>query len=152
MEFTGRIAPGWLIGAGYTFDNNSSQFGGELSSFTPRHLVKVWTSSQLPGSARRWTVGGDLHAQSPDFVAGQNCEQFTAVGTCAAPSVVFRDIQTFYVVVGLRVGYDINAHWRAALSVNNVFDRVYYQTIGTPNGGNWYGEPRNLLLRIDGRL
>jgi outer membrane receptor for ferric coprogen and ferric-rhodotorulic acid len=37
-------------------------------------------------------------------------------------------------------------------TVNNVFDRVYYETIGSPYNGNWYGEPRNVLLRIDGRL
>ena len=36
-------------------------------------------------------------------------------------------------------------------SVNNVFDRIYYQTMGIPTGGNWYGEPREFVLRIDGR-
>jgi outer membrane receptor for ferric coprogen and ferric-rhodotorulic acid len=55
-------------------------------------------------------------------------------------------------VAELRFAYEFNPHWRAALSVNNVFDRVYYQTIGTPYEGNWYGEPRNVLLRIDAKL
>ena len=36
-------------------------------------------------------------------------------------------------------------------SVNNVFDRIYYQTTGIPTGGNCYGEPRGFVLRINGR-
>ena len=149
-EINGRLAPGWLIGAGYTFDINRAESGGDLSSATPRHLVKVWTSSRLPGDWRRWTVGGSLHAQSPNFSAGQYCVQPTGQLTCTP--INFRDIQQFYAVVGLRLSYEFNSHWRAALSVNNVFDRVYYQTIGAPYGGNWYGEPRNVLLRIDAKL
>ena len=149
-EISGKLAPGWLIGAGYTFDINRSESGGDLSTVTPRHLMKMWTSSQLAGGWRRWTVGGSLQAQSPNFYAGQYCPQSTVQLTCT--EVNFRDIQQFYVVVGLRLSYEVNTHWRAALSVNNVFDRVYYQTIGSPNSGNWYGEPRNVLFRIDGKL
>jgi len=37
-----------------------------------------------------------------------------------------------------------------ALNVNNVFDKAYYSTIGTPGGGNWYGEPRNATLTLRG--
>jgi len=60
-------------------------------------------------------------------------------------------VQSPFAVINLRGGYQIDAHWRAALSVNNVFDRIYYQTIGTRTGGNWYGEPRGFVLRVDGR-
>jgi outer membrane receptor for ferric coprogen and ferric-rhodotorulic acid len=38
-----------------------------------------------------------------------------------------------------------------ALTVNNVLDKDYYESIGTPALHTWYGEPRNLMLRIDGR-
>jgi outer membrane receptor for ferric coprogen and ferric-rhodotorulic acid len=37
------------------------------------------------------------------------------------------------------------------LSVNNLLDRRYYQTVDATAGGNWYGEPRNFMLRLDGR-
>jgi outer membrane receptor for ferric coprogen and ferric-rhodotorulic acid len=36
--------------------------------------------------------------------------------------------------------------------VNNVFDKVYYESIGEPTGNNWYGEPRNVSVRVDGNL
>lgn len=149
-EISGRLAPGWLIGAGYTFDINRTESGGDLSTVTPRHLVKVWTSNQLPGDWRRWTVGGSLHAQSPNFYSGEYCAQSPVEPTCKI--VNFRDIQQFYAVIDLRLSYEITPHWRAALSVNNVFDRVYYEAIGSPGNGNWYGEPRNVLLRIDAKL
>jgi outer membrane receptor for ferric coprogen and ferric-rhodotorulic acid len=55
-------------------------------------------------------------------------------------------------IVSPRVGYQFNEHWQVALNVNNVFNRRYYDTIGTTNGGNWYGEPRNFLLRVDARF
>jgi outer membrane receptor for ferric coprogen and ferric-rhodotorulic acid len=31
-----------------------------------------------------------------------------------------------------------------------VFDKTYYKTVGTSNGGNWYGDPRNVLLTLRG--
>jgi outer membrane receptor for ferric coprogen and ferric-rhodotorulic acid len=83
-----------------------------LTAFTyreTRHLLKLWSSTQLPG-----------------------------------------DLGSF-AVIDLRAGYQIDAHWRAALSINNVFDRIYYQTIGTPLNGSWYGAPRGFVLRIDGK-
>ncbi|MEJ1963553.1 MAG: hypothetical protein WDO56_19115 [Gammaproteobacteria bacterium] len=44
----------------------------------------------------------------------------------------------------------INASWQAALSVNNVLDKRYYESID-PAMYAWYGTPRNLTLRIDAR-
>jgi hypothetical protein len=46
---------------------------------------------------------------------------------------------------------DRPGHWRVALNVNNIFNRIYYQTLGDHVGGYWYGEPRNFLVRIEAR-
>jgi outer-membrane receptor for ferric coprogen and ferric-rhodotorulic acid len=150
-ELNGELAPGWLIGTGYTFDVNHALAGGELSSATPRHLVKLWSSWQLPGGYQRWTIGGSVQAQSSNFEAGLLCAQLDSFGNCLVPQQSFREVQGSFAVIDLRAGYQIDPHWRAALSVNNVFDRIYYQTIGVPGGGNWYGEPRGFVLRVDGR-
>jgi len=53
-------------------------------------------------------------------------------------------------VFDLRAGFDVDSNWRVALSVNNVFDKVYYEALESTLSG-WYGEPRNWMLRIDGR-
>jgi outer membrane receptor for ferric coprogen and ferric-rhodotorulic acid len=150
-ELNGELAPGWLIGTGYTFNVNHALDGGELSSATPRHLLKLWSSWQLPGDFQRWTVGGSAQAQSSNFATGAICAQLNSFGNCLVSQQLFRAVQGSFAVINLRAGYQIDAHWRAALSVNNVFDRIYYQTIGTPAGDNWYGEPRGFVLRVDGR-
>ena len=155
IEVDGNPVPGWLIRAGYTFNNNVSlipgNFFGLQISQTPRHLFKVWTSRQLPGGLRNWTVGATLEARSSFFAAGIFCN-LDASGQCSAGYQDFRDVQGTFAVVSPRIAYQVNPKWRAALTVNNVFDRVYYQTVGYPGSGGWYGEPRNFLLRIDGKL
>jgi outer-membrane receptor for ferric coprogen and ferric-rhodotorulic acid len=150
-ELNGELAPGWLIGTGYTFNVNHALAGGELSSATPRHLFKLWSSWQLPGEFQRWTVGGSVQAQSSNFATGAICAQLNSFGNCLVSQQSFRAVQGSFAVIDLRAGYQLDAHWRAALSVNNVLDRIYYQTIGTPAGDNWYGEPRGFVLRVDGR-
>jgi TonB-dependent siderophore receptor len=150
-ELNGELAPGWLIGTGYTFNVNHAFAGGELSSATPRHLFRLWSSWQLPGEYQRWTIGGTVQAQSSNFEAGSLCARLDSFGNCLVSQQSFREVQGSYAVANLRAGYQIDAHWRAALSVNNVFDRIYYQTIGIPAGDNWYGEPRGFVLRVDGR-
>jgi outer-membrane receptor for ferric coprogen and ferric-rhodotorulic acid len=150
-ELSGALTPGWLIGAGYTFNINHDFEGGDLSSETPRHLLKIWSSTQLSGHLQRWTIGGNMQAQSSNFTGDYVCPAPNLQGDCMVPEYIVRDAQGPFVVINLRAGYQISEHWRGALSINNVFDRIYYQTIGFPTGGSWYGEPRGYVLRVDGK-
>ncbi len=47
-------------------------------------------------------------------------------------------------------GYEINKNWSAALNVNNLFDKTYYQMIGAPGWGSVYGKPHNTTLTVRG--
>ncbi|MEA3180665.1 MAG: outer-rane receptor for ferric coprogen and ferric-rhodotorulic acid [Gammaproteobacteria bacterium] len=152
LELNGQVRPGWLVGSGYTYNINKAAIGGSLSEWTPRHLLKLWSSMRLPGALRRWTVSANVQAQSPNATTGNYCPVAGPGGICLGETPDYKLRQGSYAVVDLRASFEVDAHWRAALSANNVFDKVYYQTLGTPQGGNWYGEPRNLLLRIDGRF
>jgi hypothetical protein len=89
-ELSGELAPGWLLGAGYTLNVNHSLLGGELSKETPRHLLKLWTSRQLPGRLQRWSVGGSVHAQSRNTRDGAYCAQSAGVafGFCSDDELV----------------------------------------------------------------
>jgi outer membrane receptor for ferric coprogen and ferric-rhodotorulic acid len=60
--------------------------------------------------------------------------------------------QASYAVWNARVGYQFNKNWSAALNVNNLFDKKYYQTIGAPGWGSFYGDPRNATLTLRGRF
>ncbi|HEY6642667.1 TonB-dependent siderophore receptor [Povalibacter sp.] len=151
IELTGLLQPGWLIGAGYTFNHNEAALGGDLSSWTPTHLFKLWTSKQLPGVLDRWTIGGSVHAQSPYSVRGTYCEQPLIFDFCGGEAVVVDTIQSEYVTVDLRASFDFSPNWQLALNVNNIFDKAYYQTLGASHLNNWYGEPRSAMLRLDGR-
>ena len=140
------------LSAGYTFNNNVSlipgNFPGSQRSQTPRHLLKLWFSRQLPGALRDLSVGATVEARSSAYASGIFCDPTN----CPSGFQDFRNVQRSFAVVSPRIGYEINPHWRAALTVTNVFDRIYYQTIGSPVGGSWYGEPRNFLFRIDANL
>jgi outer membrane receptor for ferric coprogen and ferric-rhodotorulic acid len=70
------------------------------------------------------------------YAEGLDCARPNLVGGCGPqPLQVVREVQGSFAVIGLRAGYQIDAHWRTALSFNSVFDRIYYQTIGTPLNG-----------------
>lgn len=144
LEMNGEIVNGWSLGAGYSFHENARP---EVMNFavTPKHLLKVWTSLRLPGAASRWTVGGNLYAQSSLESAAGYC---TPLGDCWPLSAK----QNSFAVVDLRAGYAIDDNWQIALNLNNVLDKVYYEASGFSYLHHWYGEPRNWTLRVDGRF
>lgn len=146
LELSGELARGWLIGAGYTYNENHARESGTLSSETPKHLFKAWTNARLPGELNRWTIGGSLHAQSRNFRRNDICNGMT--GVCGPVD----SVQRGYGVFDLRAGFDASDHWQIALKVDNVLDKIYYESLETGSFHAWYGEPRNWTLRADGRF
>lgn len=143
-EVSGQAAPGWQVAAGYTFNTSKYKEDGTLQgqsfrTFSPKHLLRVWTTYQLPGDWNAWSIGGGVNLQSRTYNEG---------GTPKA-----RVAQGGYAVASLRVGYRINEQWSAALNINNLFDRTYYTRLGSggfgpANFGNVYGEPRSAMLTV----
>ncbi|HEJ2838848.1 Fe(3+)-pyochelin receptor FptA [Pseudomonas aeruginosa] len=140
LEGTGYLTPYWSLSAGYTYTSteylkdSQSDSGTRYSTFTPRHLLRLWSNYDLPWQDRRWSVGGGLQAQS-DY------------------SVDYRGVsmrQGGYALVNMRLGYKIDEHWTAAVNVNNLFDRTYYQSLSNPNWNNRYGEPRSFNVSLRG--
>lgn len=140
LEGTGYLTPYWSLSAGYTYTSteylkdSQNDSGTRYSTFTPRHLLRLWSNYDLPWQDRRWSVGGGLQAQS-DY------------------SVDYRGVsmrQGGYALVNMRLGYKIDEHWTAAVNVNNLFDRTYYQSLSNPNWNNRYGEPRSFNLSLRG--
>ncbi|EPK2678452.1 Fe(3+)-pyochelin receptor FptA [Pseudomonas aeruginosa] len=140
LEGTGYLTPYWSLSAGYTYTSteylkdSQNDSGTRYSTFTPRHLLRLWSNYDLPWQDRRWIVGGGLQAQS-DY------------------SVDYRGVsmrQGGYALVNMRLGYKIDEHWTAAVNVNNLFDRTYYQSLSNPNWNNRYGEPRSFNVSLRG--
>jgi len=143
-ELTGELLPGWQVSAGYTFNRNDYEFGygaNEGMPFmpqTPRHLFKFWTMIDMGGGLSGFRLGGGVNAQSKSYVTGTFGDQS------------FRATQGGYAIVSLRGEYRIGDHWTAAVNVDNVFDKRYYQTVASPYSGSAYGEPANVLFSVRG--
>jgi TonB-dependent siderophore receptor len=146
----GELAPGWLIGSGYSYNLDASV--GPLPNFpvtsSPRHLLKIWTSARLSGGLSRWTVGGGLRAQTappgaPIYKCDAQYQHCMQVVEVTASS---------YAVVDLRAAYKLTRNWQVALNVSNILDKRYYVSQNTPGLDLWYGDPRNFMLRIDAKF
>ena len=147
IEVDGELAPRWLIGSGYGYSMYEVADGGIPPTSTPRHLLKIWTSATLPGALSRWTLGGSLHAQ-----AGMRGSSLYALDS-ASQSLSLHEARAIrpYAVLNLRGGFELDANWQVALSVNNVLDKRYYLSQSTPAFNVWYGDPRNFMLRVDAK-
>jgi outer-membrane receptor for ferric coprogen and ferric-rhodotorulic acid len=148
LELDGELARGWFIGSGYTYNLYETGTPQLAVTSTPRHLLKVWTSARLPGAFARWTIGGSLRAQTaPPGASVLRCD--AQIQNCIPGELVSTRP---YAVLDLRAAYQLNPNWQVALSVNNVLDKRYFLSQDTPAFDVWYGEPRNLMLRIDAKF
>ena len=134
-EVTGRLLPQLDVFAGYTLNTtkylkDSANQGLAFRPQTPRHLIKLWAQYRMPWDGGRWSLGGGLNAQSGYY----------------ALNGAVRSEQRAYAVAAMRVGYQISKQAQLVLSVNNLFDKVYYSGIRGVDFGNVYGEPRNVML------
>ena len=156
LEVTGELTPGWQLSAGYTFNLNEQRKTGDeaaagtpLSTQTPKHLFKFFTTYQLPGQFNAWKVGGGATIQSSNYVTG-NVQRRLEDGSLSPSTNSFEYTQAGYAVWNALVEYRIDEHWTAALNGNNLFDKTYYQTVSSSADGNWYGAPRNYMVTLRG--
>ncbi|MNW92338.1 Fe(3+)-pyochelin receptor precursor [compost metagenome] len=141
-EISGEVAPGWQLFAGYTLNNfkyleQTSNAGVMFAStYSPRHMLRAWSDYRLPGALQKWSVGGGVNFQTESSRVTQNV-------TVA---------QGAYALFSARGAYQIDRNWTASLSVTNLLDKRYYQTVGAPAWGNFYGEPRKAQLTLRARF
>ncbi len=141
-EISGEVAPGWQLFAGYTLNNfkylDQTSIAGVMfaSTYSPRHMLRAWSDYRLSGALQKWSVGGGVNFQTES-------------------SRTTRDVkvaQGAYALWSARAAYQIDRNWTAALSVTNLLDKRYYQTVGAPAWGNFYGEPRKAQLTLRARF
>ena len=144
FEINGALTPNWQVGAGYTFaqakyekDADKAKEGRLFDTDLPRHMFKANTTYQLQGDLKQWRVGANLYSQSATFNKDSN-----VFGN-------FHIQQDAYALVGLMAGYQVNKHLDTQLTINNVFDKKYYQ--GIASNSTWspydvFGDPRNLMV------
>ncbi|MBY9653803.1 TonB-dependent siderophore receptor [Pseudomonas aeruginosa] len=136
-EISGRPLPGLDLSFGYTYNTtkylkDAQSQGQAFASFTPRHIARLWANYAFPWDGGRLSAGMGVQAQS--------------AYTVQSGGLTLR--QGGYALVSARLGYRINRNLSAALHLNNLFDRRYYQSLFGPQWNNRYGEPRSVMLTL----
>lgn len=138
-EISGSPAPGWDITAGYAYTTTKTLKGTEDQKsqqyvfITPRHTFNLWTKySFASGPMEGWSLGAGVRSVSSMYRLNG--------------PVKFE--QRPYTTVSAQAGYRFNKHVDATLTVNNLFDKVYYQRVWAAYGSNYYGEPRSVMLAV----
>ncbi|WP_181820450.1 TonB-dependent receptor domain-containing protein [Paracoccus versutus] len=143
FEISGEVQPRRNLMPGYTWNEAEiisatvdGVAGSPYNTFLPKHLLKIATMYHLPGD--RWRLGGAFRLQS------EITSESNAVYDPRLAETPVR--QGGLGLVDLVAGYRLNENFDIQLNVNNVFDRRYYEVMDSFSGGNFVGEPRNVLL------
>lgn len=141
-EVSGQPQPGWDVVAGYAYNDTLylrapvAQVGQIFSPVTPRHSVNIFTRYAFTSPALRgFSIGGGLSYRS-DFFAQSGALRITSGD---------------YVLASAQVGYQINDQLALNLSVDNLFDKTYYEKVSGIARQNFYGEPRRVTLSLKAR-
>ena len=146
VELGGEAAPGWQLAAGYTFNSTKDETTQKVySSVTPRHTLKLATAYTLPGDWSRWRVGGEMQLKSRHYVSGSALSD-------SGSSMAYDFVQPGYTLWNAMLQYRIDPTWTLTFNVQNLFDKVYYQALGSTSSNNVYGTPRNAMLTLRGRF
>jgi outer membrane receptor for ferric coprogen and ferric-rhodotorulic acid len=143
LEVSGAIAQGWQVMAGYTNtrtrvvkDSTASTQGQPLRSMDPKHQLRLFSTYKLGGVLAGLTVGGGAQIQSAGYVTS---------GALTAR-------QGGYGVFNAMLAYQINPTYSVQVNLNNLSDKVYYKKYQPTGIGNYYGDPRNVMLTLQGKF
>jgi hypothetical protein len=99
-------------------------------------MLRLYTSYTLPTAGNKWSVGLGINSSSK---TSNSIRTLTQGG---------------YTVWNANLQYRPNAHMQLGLAVNNLTDKRYYtnQYGRSFDSGNFYGEPRNVLLSFKWKM
>lgn len=138
LEATGRSGDNWSLSAGYAYNKNEyekdvTNGGKPFTLISPEHSAKVYTNYRFTeGTLKGFDLGLGVNAYG-EMVGGTR-------------PIAVR--QPAYPVANLNLDYRLNERMLLRLSVNNLFDTTYYARISGVGRGNYYGEPRNVVLSL----
>ncbi|MDM7462596.1 MAG: TonB-dependent receptor [Tepidimonas taiwanensis] len=137
LEASGQVAPDWQLAAGYVWTQteylNGPASGAAFSTYTPKHLFKLWAEYDPDtGALAPWSFGLGVTAMS-SFSSSVRGVTVNAPG---------------YATFDASLGYAIDERTDLRLNVSNLFDREYYTRVGSTSVFNFYGEPRNATLKL----
>lgn len=139
LEASGQLAPGWDVLAGYAYTKTeylkapTTQLGLAFAPATPKHVVNLSSHYAFrEGALRGFSVGGGISWRSSFY----------------AQAGSLRLVSGNYALANLQLGYAFNDHVELGLSVDNLFDKTYYEKVSGLARQNFYGSPRSAVLAL----
>ncbi|MCU1725162.1 TonB-dependent siderophore receptor [Pseudomonas sp. 5P_5.1_Bac1] len=135
-EISGEVLSGLQLFAGYTYNTTKyledpTNEGKVFSTWTPKHMLRVWGDYQFSGDWSRVSTGLGFTSQSHTLGYERS---FDVPG---------------YTVWNARVGYQLTPEIGLALNANNLFDKHYYTAgYNQLDGNNNFGDPRNVMFSV----
>ncbi|SHN30795.1 outer-membrane receptor for ferric coprogen and ferric-rhodotorulic acid [Pseudomonas asturiensis] len=133
IEASGEVLPGLQVFGGYTYNMLRNNGDAEVAYETPKHMLRLNTSYNLPGAWNRLTLGAGVSADSGYEVPSN--DQLGVAGRA---------------IWDARASWKLDENWRVSLNAENLFDRKYYSTAVATDRSNVYGEPRSYVLTLRG--
>lgn len=142
VEVSGSPATAIELTAGYSYletryetNQNPALVGTTFDLFEPKHLFKGYVRYRPEWASGLFAAGG-----------------FTAQSRIIGTGVAGLREQGAYAVANAQLGYTLGERASINVQVNNLFDRKYYARIGSINTYNIFGDPRNFLVTLRGRM
>jgi len=142
MEATGALTPHWNVSASWSYSSTKSNEGKTIQTTFPRHLVKLWTTYQLPGELNRLTVGGGVNWQN---------KVYSNISAWQIDRELYWQ-QKSYAVASLMGRYEISDKLSATLNVSNLFDKKYTASVSDWWYSGMYGPARGVALTAQYRF
>jgi outer membrane receptor for ferric coprogen and ferric-rhodotorulic acid len=133
VEASGEVLPGLQVFGGYTFNLLRNGGDQEVAYETPKHMLRLSSSYNLPGAWNRLTLGAGLSADS-----GYEVPSNDRLGVSGRA------------IWDARASWKLDENWRVSLNAENLFDRKYYVTSVATDRSNLYGAPRSYMLTLRG--
>nr|WP_314741684.1 TonB-dependent siderophore receptor [uncultured Haemophilus sp.] len=140
IEISGNLTEDWQLMFGYTFNRSkylrsesTRYFSGEnFSKHTPKHMLRLYTSYNLPIDQKRWTVGAGVSTQS-------KTESLNGIR------------QSGYAIWDANIRYEVSKNFAVNLIGKNLTNKRYYENnrVRTAGINNHYGLERTGVLSLD---
>jgi len=130
-EVSGLVTPNWDITAGYAYTQVENDDGSAFAPEYPKNNFNLWTKYRLPETiAPAWVGGGVRYA-----------------GKTHVDDGALHWEQGGFTVVSLQAGYRFSPQVELTVTVNNLFDKYYYERYGWTRQV-YFGEPRNAIATL----
>ncbi|MCT8946630.1 TonB-dependent siderophore receptor [Pseudomonas iridis] len=135
-EISGAVTDNLQLFAGYTYNttkylDDPDMEGRTFSTWTPKHMLRVWGNYQFTGDLNRLSTGLGFTTQNHTLGYEGNYE---VAG---------------YTVWNARVAYQLTPEIGLAVNANNLFDKQYITSAYNQlSGNNNFGDPRNVMFSV----